>query len=70
MEIVLKIPSLTLGNTNIQFTEKELISKTYITAKILPTIKKMKFINGKDFAKAILDKDVKVFIVYVSSLSL
>lgn len=36
----------------------------------MPTIRRVEFINRKEFAKAVLDKEVKVMVVYVNSQSL
>ena len=49
--------------------EKELTWKSWTTAKALPTTKRVKLINKKEFAKAALDKNFETFVVYVASLS-
>ena len=61
---------LTLSNVDVQFIEKELIWRSYTTAKTLPTIKRIKLINKKEFAKAILDKNFETFVIYVISFNL
>ena len=69
-EIVLGMPFLTLNNADIQFVEKELTWRSYTTAKALPTTKRVKFIDKKEFAKAALDENSKTFVVYVTSFNL
>ena len=61
---------LIVSNVNIQFAEKELISRTYTTAKVLFTNQKIELINKEDFAQAALDANIKAFVLHVSSLSL
>lgn len=46
------------------FVEKKLIQRLYIFAKALQTIKQVEFIDKKKFAKVILNKKFKTFIVY------
>ena len=70
MEVVLEIPFLTFSNANIQFAKKKLTWKSYIIAKALSTIKRIELINKKKFAKAALDKNVEVFVMHITSLSL
>ena len=48
--------------------KKGLIWRCYITAKALPTTKRVELINEKKFAKAALDKESETFIVYVAAL--
>ena len=59
---------LTLSNIVIQFAEKELIWRIYTTKKALLTTRQVKIINQKEFAKAVLDENVKVFVVHISLL--
>ena len=69
MEVVLGIPFLTLLNTGVQFVEKELEWRSYITAEVLPTTKRIKLINKRKFAAAALDENVKTFVVHIVTLS-
>ena len=69
-EIVLGILFLTLSNADVQFVEKELIWRSYTTAKALPTIKQVELIDKKEFAKAALDKNSETFVVHVAFFSL
>ncbi len=44
--------------------------KSYISAKILFTIKKVELIGKKEFAAAVLDLNYKVFVVYIATLNI
>lgn len=70
MEIILGMLFLTFSNIDIQFAKKELVWKTYFATEVLLTTKRMKPIDRKNFAKAILNMDVKAFIVYMSFFNL
>ena len=70
MEVVLGIPFFTLSNTDIQFAKKELIWRSYTVVKALTITNWVEIINKKELAKAVLDKNVKAFVVHVISLSL
>ena len=59
---------LTFSNAEIPFAEKELTWRTYTTKKAFLTIRQVKIINQKEFAKAALDENVEAFVVHVSSL--
>lgn len=59
---------LIFGNVKILFAEKKLIWRSYTTVKALPIIKKMEFIDKKEFAKAFLDENSKTFVIYVEIL--
>ena len=68
MEVVLRIPFLTISNANIQFTQQKLTWRSYTIAKALPTTKQIEIIDRKKFAKAALDEYIEAFVVYVTSL--
>ena len=70
IEVVLSMSFLTLSNANVQFVEKELTWRSYITAEALPTTKRIKLINKKKFAKAALDENSETFVIYVASFNL
>ena len=59
---------LTFSNADIQFAEKELIWRSYTSAKALSITKRIELIDKKEFAKAALDKESKTFVVYVAAL--
>ena len=68
VEVVLGMPFLTLRNANIQFPEKEFTWKSYTTAKALPTTKRVKLIDKKEFVKAAPDENSETFLVHVAAL--
>ena len=68
MEVVLRMPFLTLSNINIQFAAKKLTWRSYTTAEALPTTKRVKLINKKEFAKAALDEECETFVIHVIAL--
>lgn len=37
-------------------------------AKALPTIWQVEIINKKEFAKAVMDKNIRTFLMYIASL--
>lgn len=59
---------LIYNNEDIIVADRRFIWKAYILVKVLLTIKWIKIINKKDIAKAALDENMKVFIVYVAYL--
>ena len=69
-EVILGILFLTLSNANVQFIEKELTWRSYTIAEALSTIKWVELINKKKFAKTVLDKKSKTFVVHIASLNL
>lgn len=66
MKIVLGMPFLTLSNVDIQFAGGELTWRSYSIAEALPTTSRVEFIDKKEFAKAMLDKNVEVFVVHIA----
>lgn len=38
--------------------------------EVLPTTRRVEFIDKKDFAKAVLDEDIKTFVIHISSFNL
>ena len=69
-EIILSMLFLTLSNADVQFVEKELIWRSYTTAKALQTTKRVELIDKKEFAKVALDENSETFVVHVASLDL
>ena len=61
---------LIFNNADIQFVEKELIWRSYTAKEALPTTWKIVLIDKKEFFKAALDKNIEIFMIHVSSLSL
>ena len=70
MEVVLGMLFLTFSNTDIQFIEKELTWRSYTTAEALLTIKRIEFIDKKEFAKVALDENSETFVIHVAFLNL
>ena len=68
IEIVLKMPFLTVSNANIKFAKKKLTWRSYTAAEALPTTKRVKIIDKNKFTKLALNKHVKVFVVHVTFL--
>lgn len=69
MEIVLKMSFLALSNTNVEFIELgKFICRSYITIETLLIINRIKLINKKEFAKAVLDENLETFIIHISAL--
>lgn len=59
------------NNANVEFAELEKLTwRSYNIAEILPTIDKVEFINKKEFARAVLDKSFKIFMVYIATLEI
>lgn len=64
--MILGILFLLLNIVNLQFTKVEkLILRNYTAATILSTIKRVKFINKREFAAAALNKKAQTFMVYL-----
>ena len=70
MKMVLEMSLLTFSNRNIQFAEKKLIWRFYTAKKALPTTQRVELIEQKKFAKATWNKNIKAFVIHVSSLGL
>ena len=68
VEVVLGMPFLILSNADIQFPKKRLTWRSYSTAEVLPTTKRVKLIDKKKFVKAALDENSETFVVYVAAL--
>lgn len=59
---------LFFNNTNIKFKKKKLTWKKYIAINTLPTTHWVKLINKKKFAKIVLNKNSKIFMLYIAAL--
>lgn len=70
VKMILKIFLLTFSYVNMSFLEQKLIWKFYIVAKALLTIKQVKCINKKEFAKVTLNENNETFIVHMTFSSL
>lgn len=65
IEIVFGTIFLTFISIDIKFVKKKLIREFYNAVKALQTTELMDIIDIKKFAKAVLDKNIEVFIVNV-----
>ena len=71
MEVVLKMPFLSLNNADVEFAElKRLIWRIYTAAEVLPIINRVKLINKREFAKAALKKNFETFVMHVATLEM
>ena len=70
MKVVLGMLFLICSNVDIQFAKKKLTWKTYTIEKTLPAVCRVKLIDQKEFIKVALDKNIKAFVMHVSSLRL
>lgn len=67
MEVVLEMPFLCLSDSNIRFVKRKIIWRRYTAVEALPTTQRIKFINKKKFAAAVLDANNEIFIIAHSS---
>ena len=59
----------TFMNRDIQFAEKELTWMIYSTKNALLTIRQVKLIVNKKFAKAVFNENVEAFVVHLASFT-
>ena len=59
----------TLSKANIRFVEQKLVWKTYMAAEALVTTRRVKIINKKEFAVAVLNTDDETFVIYIAILA-
>ena len=67
-EVVLGMPFPTLRGADIDFSSRELRWRTYTTKETLPTTKRIKLVDKKEFAAAALDPEHETYVVHVASL--
>ena len=60
------MPFLTFSDVDVWFAEKELTQTSLTTVKTLLTTKRVEFIDKKEFAAAIMDKDFETFVVHIA----
>lgn len=70
IKIVLGMFFLTLNNIDIQFNAKSLIGRSYTIIKVLTMIKQIELIVKHKFVQATLDKNFKIFIIYIVALDI
>lgn len=59
-----------LSNVEINFLDYELVERSFITADVLPTIKRIKLVEKRGFAAMALSPDKKMFVVHIMTFSL
>ena len=69
-DMVLEIPFLTMNNIDIQFDTWCFTWRSYTTAKALPITKQVELIDKQKFAKVAVDKNSKMFIIYLAAWKL
>lgn len=69
IEMVFRMPFLIFSNVDVGFLDKKLIWKIYSVAETLLITKRVQIINWKKFAKAVLDLNKKVFIIYIATIT-
>ena len=69
LEVVLGMFFLTFSKKYIRFAERELVWRTYTAAEALPTTRKVKIIDKKEFAVAAMNGDDETFVVNVAALA-
>ena len=62
------MPFLTLSKVDIWFVDWKLVWRTYMAAEALPTTRRVKIIDKKKFAVAVLNADNKTFMLHVAAL--
>ena len=68
IEVVLNMLFLTLSSDDVSFSEREFNWRSYTTAKVPSTTKRVELIDKKKFAKAVLDTKSDLFVMHVSAL--
>ena len=68
-KVVLGIFFLILSCANVNFLDRKLKWRTYITQEILSTTKCVKLVEKKEFEAIVLNPEHETFVVYIASLS-
>ena len=66
---VLGMPFLNLSSTNINFLGWKLRWRTYTTDEVIPTVRRNKLVDKKEFAAAKLDPEHETYVVHVRLVS-
>ena len=67
LEVVFRMPFLTLSSVNVDFLRRELRWRTNTTKKALPTTRRVELVGKKKFAAATLDLESEIFVVHIVS---
>ncbi len=71
IEVVLRMPFLSLNHTNVEFAELgKLTWRSYTAAKALPTISQVELIDKREFAKVVMDENSETYVVHMSALDI
>ncbi len=70
INVVLKMPFLTMSNTDVNFQAQDLQCRSYTTGDVLPTTKQVELIGKKEFTVAALDLEHEAFIIDIAVLSI
>ncbi len=68
IEVVLVMLFLAFSNADFQFGAEKLTWSFYTVAEVLSTTSRVKLIDKREFAKAVLDENSKTFVVHVATL--
>ncbi len=69
LNVVLKMPFLTISNADIDFQAQDLEWRSYITRNVFLTTRQVELIEKKKFTAATLDPEYKVFIVDIAAIN-
>lgn len=70
IEIILGILFLVFNNIDFLFGAEKLTWRSYTIVEALPIICQIKLINMREFAKAVLNKNLKTFVIYITTLDI
>ena len=70
MKVVLGMLFLAFSNADMSVADKDLTRRIYTAADALSTTKHMQIIDRKEFAKAALGENFKIFVVHIAFLNL
>ena len=69
LEVVFGILFFTLNSADVDFLDWKLWWRTYTTKKALPTIRRVKLVDKKEFAAATLEPEHETYVVHVGLVS-
>ena len=68
MDVVLRMPFLSLSNADVQFDKGNLTWRIYSTSEALPKTRQVQLIDKHKLAREALNKNSVIFVVYVAAL--
>ncbi len=68
IEMDLVMLFLAFSNADFKFGDEKLTWRFYTAAEALPTTSRVKFIDKRKFAKAVLDGNSEIFLIHVDAL--